>query len=107
MECNWNNCVGGNEKNKLSGSTPNVCSFTKIFFINHELIESKRAFESCLINFYSVVESLVEKQGKSVFQKNFPHQTVEWIVVSRCEVHLSFLSLSFVSKRMQNKEEGK
>lgn len=56
-------------KNILSGSTPNVL-FQKIFFINHESIESKRAYESCLINFYSVAELLVEEKKSFFLQKN-------------------------------------
>lgn len=73
-----------------------MCSFSKIFFINHELIESKRAYESRLINFYSVAESLRRGKENFVVQKNFPHHTVGRIVVSSCEVHLTIFSLSFV-----------
>ena len=73
-----------------------MCSFSKIFFINHESIESKRAYESRLINFYSVAELLRRRKEKFVVQKNLPHHTVERIVVSSCEVHLTILSFSFV-----------
>lgn len=71
----------GDESIELSGSDRTARKLRKRFFINHESIVRKRAYESCLINFSTLLPSCTPHRGK--FHRKLS-SAMECKVVVRC-----------------------